>query len=130
MPLIHSTKSDLNILGEPLKICSCKPMTGWFRDGFCKPDEADRGEHTICAVMTDSFLSYSKAQGNDLSTPMPEYSFPGLREGDHWCICARRWIQAYEDGVAPQINLEATDQSVLSIVSLEILKSHKAQPLK
>ncbi|ABX08820.1 DUF2237 family protein [Prochlorococcus marinus] len=126
MASTHSNKRDLNVLGEPLKICGCKPMTGWFRDGLCKADEADLGEHTICAVMTDSFLSYSKAQGNDLSTPMPEYSFPGLREGDHWCICARRWVQAYEDGVAPQIKLEATHQSVLSIISLDVLSNHMA----
>ncbi len=117
-------KESLNVLSEPLQVCSCRPMTGWFRDGFCKADISDSGQHIICCVMTNSFLLYSKALGNDLSTPMPEYNFPGLRPGDHWCLCASRWKQAYEDGMAPKVKLEATEISALKIVGLELLKLH------
>tara|TARA_Y100001968_G_C18785366_1_gene448644 strand:+ start:32 stop:403 length:372 start_codon:yes stop_codon:yes gene_type:complete len=111
-----------NVLGTELKICNCNPMTGWYRDGACKTDSTDFGMHTVCAVMTESFLRYSKAQGNDLSTAIPQYHFPGLEEGDHWCLCASRWKEAYEDGMAPLLNLEATEASTLNIVSLETLK--------
>tara|TARA_Y100001968_G_scaffold82763_1_gene73864 strand:+ start:379 stop:693 length:315 start_codon:yes stop_codon:yes gene_type:complete len=100
-------------------------MSGWYRDGFCKTDFSDIGIHTVCAVMTDSFLSYSKAQGNDLSTPIPMYDFPGLKSGDHWCLCAPRWMEAYEDGMAPFVNLEATEESTLKVVDLEILTKHR-----
>ena len=113
---------DKNVLWTALRACNCSPLTGWYRDGSCKTDSSDFGMHTICAVMSDSFLSYSKAQGNDLSTPKPEYSFPGLKEGDYWCLCASRWKQAYEDGMAPFVNLEATEQSTLKIIDLEILE--------
>ncbi|WP_320663954.1 DUF2237 domain-containing protein [Prochlorococcus sp. MIT 1223] len=111
-----------NVLGTPLQLCNCNPMTGWFRDGSCSSDVRDLGMHTVCAVMTDSFLSYSKAQGNDLSTPMPQYDFKGLKSGDRWCLCAPRWKEAYDDGIAPMIILEATDFSTLEIIDLEILK--------
>ena len=111
-----------NVLGTELTTCNCNPMTGWYRDGACKTDSADIGMHTVCAVMTESFLTYSKAQGNDLSTPMPHYDFQGLKEGDHWCLCAPRWKQAYDDGMAPMVNLEATEASTLQIVDLETLK--------
>ena len=111
-----------NVLGTDLQPCNCSPMTGWYRDGSCKTDSADFGMHTICAVMTESFLTYSKAQGNDLSTPMPQYDFPGLKEGDHWCLCLPRWKEAYDDGMAPMINLEATEASTLKFVDLETLK--------
>ncbi len=111
-----------NVLGTDLQVCNCNPMTGWYRDGSCKTDSADLGIHTVCAVMTEGFLTYSKAQGNDLSTPMPQYNFPGLKEGDQWCLCAPRWLEAYADGMAPLINLEATEESTLKIVDLEILK--------
>ncbi len=111
-----------NVLGADLLSCNCSPMTGWYRDGSCKTDPTDIGMHTVCAVMTDRFLTYSKAQGNDLSTPMPQYNFPGLKAGDHWCLCAPRWKQAYEDGMAPMVNLEATEVSTLRVVDLEILK--------
>tara|TARA_B100001250_G_scaffold408023_1_gene429730 strand:- start:258 stop:638 length:381 start_codon:yes stop_codon:yes gene_type:complete len=111
-----------NVLGSALQSCNCSPMTGWYRDGACKTDPADLGMHTVCAVMTDSFLTYSKAQGNDLITPMPQYGFKGLKTGDHWCLCAPRWKEAYEDGMAPMVNLEATEVSTLQIVELEILK--------
>ena len=109
-----------NVLGSQLKSCSCHPMTGWYRDGLCRTDLTDMGMHTICAVMTEQFLSYSKAQGNDLSTP--QKGFPGLEKGDHWCLCAPRWKEAYEDGMAPLVDLEATEESTLIILQLEILK--------
>ena len=113
-----------NVLGGNLEVCSCQPMTGWMRDGTCRTDASDFGRHTICAVVTASFLSYSSAQGNDLSTPQPELAFPGLQPGDHWCVCASRWQQALEDGVAPPVVLEATEISTLDLVSLEDLKAH------
>ena len=109
-----------NVLGSDLKSCNCNPMTGWYRDGRCQTDATDMGMHTVCAVMTEQFLSYSKAQGNDLSTP--QTGFPGLKEGDKWCLCAPRWKEAYQDGMAPFIDLEATEESTLTIISLEILK--------
>ena len=111
----------LNVLGEPLELCSCEPLTGWYRDGFCKTDSSDLGQHTVCCVMSESFLRYSKAQGNDLTTPMPEFEFPGLKPGDHWCLCAPRWKQAYEDGMAPFVRLNATEISVLGLVDIEYL---------
>ena len=109
-----------NVLGTELRSCNCNPMTGWYRDGRCQTDATDMGMHTVCAVMTEQFLSYSKAQGNDLSTP--QMGFPGLKEGDKWCLCAPRWKEAYQDGMAPFIDLEATEESTLTIISLEILK--------
>ena len=115
-----------NVLGTELQSCSCNPMTGWYRDGSCKTDATDMGIHTVCAVMTTQFLSYSKAQGNDLSTP--QRGFPGLKEGDHWCLCAPRWKQAYEDGMAPSVNLEATEESTLNLIELEILKQFEFSP--
>ena len=120
---------DLNVLGTPLEVCSCQPMTGWFRDGHCRTDVGDHGRHSVCCVMTESFLSYSKAQGNDLSTPMPAFQFPGLKPGDHWCVCAPRWKQAYDDGVAPLVRLEATEDTALTVVSLEQLKQHAHQSI-
>ena len=114
----------LNVLGEPLEMCSCEPITGWYRDGFCKTDLSDIGKHTICCVMNESFLSYSKAQGNDLITPKPNYDFPGLKPGDHWCLCAPRWRQAYEDGMAPLVRLKATEISALGIIGIELLMEH------
>tara|TARA_B100000212_G_scaffold336639_1_gene310259 strand:+ start:562 stop:939 length:378 start_codon:yes stop_codon:yes gene_type:complete len=116
---------EKNVLGKQLEVCSCKPITGWFRDGFCKYDLNDIGNHSICCVMNINFLNYSKSQGNDLMTPMPEYSFPGLKEGDHWCICLERWKEAKEDGLAPLLILEATNIAVLDSVSLEELKKYQ-----
>ena len=112
--------SGKNVLGTELKSCSCDPMTGWYRDGTCSTDITDQGMHTVCAVMTEQFLSYSKAQGNDLSSA--SIGFPGLKKGDHWCLCAPRWIEAFDDGMAPLVNLEATEQSTLKIIELEILR--------
>lgn len=114
--------SGFNVLGEPLDLCSCQPLTGWFRDGYCHGDPGDQGRHTVCCVVSEAFLSYSKALGNDLSTPHPAYGFPGLKPGDHWCVCAPRWLQAYEDGMAPPVRLAATDASTLEIIPLELLQ--------
>ena len=116
----------LNVLGEPLDVCGCQPMTGWYRDGSCRTDGSDLGRHTVCCVVDERFLSYSRAQGNDLSTPMPQYGFPGLKPGDHWCVCAGRWLEAYDDGMAPPVRLEACEQSSLAVISLEVLQQHAA----
>ncbi|MFQ6537180.1 MULTISPECIES: DUF2237 family protein [Aphanothece] len=121
-----SAPTARNVLGEPLTICGCEPMTGWFRDGSCRTNGADLGLHTVCCVVNDAFLSYSRAQGNDLSTPAPQYGFAGLRPGDHWCVCAPRWLEAYEDGMAPPVRLEATEESTLALIPLEILRQHAA----
>ena len=115
-----------NVLGEPLALCSCEPMTGWYRDGHCSTEAADHGRHTVCCLMSEQFLAYSKAQGNDLSTPMPAYRFPGLKPGDHWCVCATRWLQAYDDGVAPLVQLEACEASTLEIIPLDLLQRFAA----
>jgi uncharacterized protein (DUF2237 family) len=115
-----------NVLGEPLQECGCAPLTGWFRDGFCRTDPSDYGRHTVCCVVNEAFLSYSRAQGNDLSTPVPAHSFPGLRPGDHWCVCAARWLEAYEDGMAPPVRLEACEFSALEVIPLEVLRGHAA----
>ena len=116
--------SNLNVLGQPMTECSCEPKTGWFRDGFCRTDDSDHGHHVVCCVMTDSFLNFSKAQGNDLTTPRPEFGFPGLKAGDHWCLCCQRWHQAFEAEKAPLVNLEATHMSALSVVSLDQLRQY------
>jgi len=116
---------NLNVLGEKLEICSCNPLTGWYRDGYCRFDKNDIGNHSICCVMNDSFLTYSKSQGNDLITPMPIYSFSGLKEGDCWCICLERWKQALLDGLAPKVILKSTNISVLEYVTLEKLKEYQ-----
>ena len=120
-------KGHLNVLGGALESCSCEPMTGWFRDGHCRTDPSDVGQHSVCCVMSERFLNYSKAQGNDLSTPMPAFGFPGLKPGDHWCVCAPRWKQAYDDGMAPPVRLEATEHTALEVVPLDILKTHAHQ---
>ncbi len=119
-------ESALNVLGEPLQLCGCEPMTGWYRDGSCRTDGSDLGRHTVCCVVDENFLSYSRAQGNDLSTPAPQYGFPGLKPGDHWCVCAGRWLEAYEDGMAPPVRLEACEQSTLELIPLEVLQGHAA----
>lgn len=115
---------SLNVYGAPLALCSSEPLTGFFRDGHCNTCAEDRGSHTVCAVMTAEFLAYSKYVGNDLSTPRPEFQFPGLVPGDHWCLCAARFLQAHDEGCAPKVNLAATHQSATEIVPLEILESH------
>ena len=115
-----------NVLGEPLVVCGCEPMTGFYRDGFCNTGEGDFGSHTVCAVVDEEFLSYTKAQGNDLSTPVPEYGFEGLKPGDHWCLCAGRWREAFEAGKAPRVKLECTHEKALRVIDIEALKSHSA----
>ena len=121
--------APLNVLGKPLQVCGCSPVTGWYRNGTCQTDPSDLGQHSICCVMTEAFLRYSKAQGNDLSTPVPAFQFPGLKPGDHWCVCAPRWKQAYDDGMAPLVSLEATENTALSVVSLDQLKEHAYQSI-
>jgi hypothetical protein len=120
----EGTQTARNVLGGALQPCSFDPATGFFRDGHCHTCAQDHGSHTVCAVMTADFLSFSKSRGNDLSTPMPQYDFPGLKPGDHWCLCAGRWFEAYTAGKAPQVNLKATNEAALSIVPLEALKEH------
>ena len=126
MPL--RMEASVNVLGGPLQECSRDPMTGFFRNGACDTCAEDRGSHTVCAVMTAEFLAFSKYVGNDLSTPRPEYGFPGLKPGDHWCLCAGRFLQAHEDGAAPQVRLAATHARALDIVPLEVLREHAAGP--
>jgi uncharacterized protein len=113
-----------NVLGGLLQHCSFEPATGFFRDGHCNTCSQDRGSHTVCAIMTAEFLQFSKSRGNDLTTPVPQYDFSGLKPGDHWCLCAGRWLEAYQAGKAPQVSLEATNQAALSIVPLETLEQH------
>ncbi|MFQ6549683.1 DUF2237 family protein [Aestuariibius sp. 2305UL40-4] len=113
-----------NVLGGTLQPCSTDPMTGFFRNGACDTCAADQGSHTVCAEMTAEFLAFSKYVGNDLSTPRPEFSFPGLKPGDHWCLCAGRFLQAAEEGCAPKVRLAATHQRALDIVTLDVLRAH------
>ena len=113
-----------NVLGEPLVGCSLDPVTGWFRDGSCRTGDGDVGSHTICAVMTAEFLDHQREIGNDLMRPMAAYGFPGLTPGDRWCVTARNWLQAHEDGVAAPVVLESTAEEVLGIVPLEVLEQY------
>jgi len=115
---------SLNVLGAPLTSCSLDPVTGFFRNGSCDTCDQDAGSHTVCALMTAEFLAYSKYVGNDLSTPMPAYGFAGLTPGDHWCLCAGRFLQAHDEGCAPKVNLAATHRRALEIVPLEVLRQH------
>jgi uncharacterized protein (DUF2237 family) len=112
-----------NVLGERLEVCSLDPMTGFYRDGCCNTGREDLGSHSVCAVMTTEFLEFSKLRGNDLSTPVPEFGFPGLRPGDRWCLCAPRWQEAMEAGQAPRVVLRATHEAALRDCSLADLKS-------
>lgn len=112
----------LNVLGEPLQPCCHDPLTGFYRDGFCRTGKDDVGVHTVCALLTEEFLNYSKAAGNDLSTPRPEFNFPGLVPGDQWCLCASRWLQAHQAGCAPRVRLQATHIRTLDLVDLADLK--------
>ena len=110
-----------NVLGQPLHGCCSDPLTGFYRDGFCRTGDEDLGRHTVCAVMTREFLEFSRAQGNDLSTPQPAVGFPGLKPGDRWCLCASRWADALEAGSAPPIVLQATAEEALELVSFDDL---------
>ncbi|WP_424832784.1 DUF2237 family protein [Ruegeria sp.] len=120
-------QDSINVLGGVLAPCSRKPLTGFFRDGACNTCPEDQGSHTVCAVMTAEFLAFSKYVGNDLSTPRPEFDFPGLKPGDSWCLCAARFLQAHDEGCAPKVHLEATHQRALDIVPLRLLQLHKAR---
>lgn len=112
------------MLGGPLLACSYAPLTGFFRTGCCETSPEDVGRHVVCIKASAEFLAFSKARGNDLSTPRPEFRFAGLKPGDRWCLCAERWLEAYEAGVAPQVVLAATHRAALEVVSLELLRSH------
>jgi uncharacterized protein len=117
-----------NVFNQPLVPCSFDPLTGYFRDGCCRTSEDDIGTHVVCAIMNDEFLAFSKSRGNDLSTPRPQWGFPGLSAGDHWCLCALRWQEAYQAGKAPQVILESTNRRVLEIVELDTLRKHAWEP--
>ena len=116
--------NNLNVLGEPLQPCSMNPLTGFYRDGCCKTGEDDSGKHIVCAQMTEDFLNYTKSRGNDLSTAIPQFGFPGLKPGDQWCLCASRWKEALDAGKAPPVQLRATHEAALEIVSLDELQHH------
>ena len=115
---------SLNVFGEKLEPCNDEPATGFYRDGHCNTCEQDIGSHTVCVEMTTKFLEYSRFKGNDLSTPMPEYGFPGLKAGDAWCLCAARWLEAYNDGMAPRVHLIRTHQRALEIVPMALLREY------
>jgi uncharacterized protein (DUF2237 family) len=116
-----------NVLGQPLALCCSAPRTGFYRDGYCRTGPGDAGLHTVCALVTAEFLEFSRAAGNDLSTPRPEWDFPGLEPGDCWCVCVSRWVEALRAGKACPIRLEATHSSVIEFVDLEVLKAHAVE---
>jgi uncharacterized protein len=115
---------SLNVFGEPLELCGQNPVTGFFRDGRCNTCKEDTGSHTVCVEVTQAFLEYSRFRGNDLTTPMPEYDFPGLQPGDSWCLCASRWLEAAENNMAPKVHLKRTHIKALEIVPMDRLKKH------
>jgi uncharacterized protein (DUF2237 family) len=119
---------DTNVVGGTLLPCSNDPVTGFYRDGCCATGPEDVGSHTVCSVMTEEFLAFSRRAGNDLSTPRPEWGFPGLDAGDRWCVCAVRWLEAYHAGCAPAVVLGATHARALEVVSIETLLAHALQP--
>jgi uncharacterized protein len=121
-------KTGRNVFNEPLVPCSFDPLTGYFRDGCCRTSEEDTGTHVVCAIMSADFLAFSYARGNDLSTPRPEWGFAGLKPGDQWCLCALRWKEAWQAGMAPCVVLESTNGRVLDIIALEVLQRHAWQP--
>ena len=115
---------SLNVYKKPLRACCMKPVTGFFRNGCCDSSDEDTGLHCVCVILTQSFLEFSKSKGNDLTTPLPEYNFPGLNEGDKWCLCARRWLEAYNYGVAPKIIISATHLKTLDVIDINILEEN------
>jgi len=119
-----SEEAQKNVFGEEISSCSEAPLTGFYRNGCCDTGPEDAGSHTVCAVMTDEFLAFSKQAGNDLSTPIPEFGFAGLKAGDRWCLCAARWQQALDAGAAPRVVLSATNEAALEIVSIDDLKRY------
>lgn len=127
-PLEVSPEPDVNVVGGALLPCSVEPRTGFYRNGGCSTGPEDLGSHTVCAVMTEEFLAFSRAAGNDLSTPRPEWGFPGLQPGDRWCVCASRWLEAFEAGVAAPVALGATHVRTLDVVPIEALTAHALEP--
>jgi hypothetical protein len=123
-----SRDQDVNVVGGALLPCSTEPLTGFFRDGCCATGEEDLGSHTVCAVMTEEFLAFSRQAGNDLSTPRPEWGFAGLEPGDRWCVCAARWLEAHQAGHAPPVVLGATHARALEVVPIEALTAFAAEP--
>lgn len=117
-----------NVYGEPLETCGTEPVTGFYRDGCCNTGNDDHGIHTICARVTEEFLDYSRARGNDLTMPNPEVGFRGLKPGDHWCLCAARWLEAHKAGRAPHVYLRATHEETLAIIPLEVLEQYALDP--
>ncbi len=119
-----TTTDARNVLGEPLSSCSLDPLTGFYRDGCCATGPQDLGKHVVCAEVTSAFLEFSQSRGNDLITPRAEFGFPGLKPGDRWCLCAERWREALDHGVAPRVVLQATHEAALDIIDLQDLKRH------
>ncbi|MCS5582554.1 MAG: DUF2237 domain-containing protein [Pseudomonadales bacterium] len=122
MPVVK--EEEINVLGTKLEPCGTDPVTGFFRDGCCNTCDEDVGSHTVCIEVTSDFLEYSRFAGNDLSTPHPEFQFPGLKEGDRWCLCAGRWLEAYEKGMAPRVFLNNTHKKALKAVPLDLFQQH------
>ncbi|WP_075342414.1 DUF2237 family protein [Tenacibaculum agarivorans] len=120
---------ELNVLGTPLQSCCNSPATGYFRDGLCRTASSDYGTHIVCAVVTDEFLEFTKKRGNDLTTPIPHWNFPGLKSGSKWCLCISRWLEAEQYGKAPHVILEATDKKALQYTTLEKLKAYEYKPI-
>lgn len=120
----NNMEQQYNIFGEPLIACNNQPLTGYFRDGCCNTDETDFGVHTVCVIVTDEFLKFSIESGNDLTTPHPNWGFPGLQAGDRWCLCASRFLDAHERGFAPKVVLEATNEKTLEVVPMDVLIKH------
>ncbi len=119
----------VNVLGKEIDLCSCEPMTGWKRDGYCNTDIEDHGIHTVCCIVNQPFLEFLRGQGNDLITPAPQFGFAGLKPGDHWCVCAGSWYQAYKEGRACPVNLEATHEETLAIIPMKALKEFRHAPI-
>lgn len=117
---------SLNVFGEPLEPCSEDPLTGFYRDGCCNTSDEDAGSHTVCIAATREFLEYCRFRGNDLSTPVPQFNFPGVQPGDRWCLCAARWFEAYSHGMAPRVYLRSTHKRALEVVPLEVLRKFAA----
>lgn len=123
--VLMANNNELNVLGKPLEECGSFHKTGFYRDGYCRTDDADTGRHIIAAIVNQEFLDYTKSCGNDLQTPNPKYKFPGLKSGDRWCLCVLRWKEAERAGVAPSINLNATHKRALQYIPLELLKKYE-----
>ena len=119
---------DTNVVGGTLQECSTEPLTGFFRDGCCATGPEDVGSHTVCAILSEEFLEFSRRAGNDLSTPQPQWGFPGLRGGERWCLCASRWLEAHDAGSAPPVVLAATHERALEVIPIELLLEHAVEP--